>query len=308
MIKLSDIIDNTIILNEKLNIFYKKVSFIKLYASTVKNNTNKALEDLFNKKERIEKISADPEIPFEMKDSNGIELRNFSFNSPYTGESEFIDRKKLKIDERIDIVNLHKNKQYQWLLVEAYEAYEKYLKELYACIGFIDHSFWPARDFGDISLSEIPHQDMIWFSSQVEQKKDKPKSILLTLRKKIPSIIQIELNNENTINYQFATLMIENFRHIIVHHNGNFNNKTDFTTQLFQKLSIKNNLKPTFENYLNQYTGNKDGVDFILLLERDIKRGLIGLMYHDRLDILINILLSHALILKTETIKYLSNK
>ncbi|EPF0046341.1 hypothetical protein ACSN7J_003945 [Enterobacter hormaechei] len=292
-------------LDKQLDIFYKKISFIKLYAATVKNNTNKILDDLFDKKEQIDKFLADPNISPEVKDFNGIEFRNFVFHSPYTGTLESIDHKTLKIEERIEIVELHKNKQYQWLLSEAYEVYEDYLEDLYACIGFIDHSFWPARDFGDISLTEIPQQDIAWFRTQVKQKKDKPKSILYSLRKKIPSISQIELSNENNVHYQFATLMIENFRHIIVHNNGNFNNKAEFTKNLLHKSGIKNNFKPNLETYINKYTGNKDGIDFILLLEQHIAGKF---MFLDKLDGLINVLLSHALIINTETIKYINNK
>jgi len=233
--KLKNTIDSVNILNEQLDIFYKKISFIKLYAATIKNNTDKILTDMLDKKEHLDKIFADPEIPPDLKNFNGIEIRNFLFHSPYTGVLESIDHKKLKIEERIEIVELHKNKQYQWLLAEAYEAYEDYLEDLYACIGLIDHSFWLARDFGDISLSEIPQQEIAWFKAQVKQKKDKPKSILFTLRKNIPSISQVELNNKNNIHYQFATLMIENFRHIIVHNNGNFNNKLGLTKNTHHK-------------------------------------------------------------------------
>jgi len=303
--KLKNTIDSVNILNEQLDIFYKKISFIKLYAATIKNNTDKILTDMLDKKEHLDKIFADPEIPPDLKNFNGIEIRNFLFHSPYTGVLESIDHKKLKIEERIEIVELHKNKQYQWLLAEAYEAYEDYLEDLYACIGLIDHSFWLARDFGDISLSEIPQQEIAWFKAQVKQKKDKPKSILFTLRKNIPSITQVELNNKNNIHYQFATLMIENFRHIIVHNNGNFNNKLEFTKNLLHKSGIKNHFKPNLEIYLNKYTGNKDGIDFILLLEKKIAGNF---MFLDQLDGLINVLLSHALIINTETINYLNNK
>jgi hypothetical protein len=59
------------------------------------------------------------------------------------------------------------NRQYCWLLVSAYEEYERLLKNLYARMGFLDRAFWKCDDYGDISPSEIAKKNLAWFRDRV---------------------------------------------------------------------------------------------------------------------------------------------
>lgn len=41
------------------------------------------------------------------------------------------------------------NAQFRWLLVSGFEAYERYLKVLYAVLGFCDRNLWRCADYGN---------------------------------------------------------------------------------------------------------------------------------------------------------------
>lgn len=78
----------------------------------------------------------------------------------FNGGITKIGSKEFSIDEYSKIYKEIGNKQYQWLLVGAYEAYENYLKKLYANIRDLDHDFCEAKDLDKISLK---NRDLIWF-------------------------------------------------------------------------------------------------------------------------------------------------
>jgi len=90
-------------------------------------------------------------------------LHNMAFRSAKDGERIVFGQKKLSVEDHKLSVFLHKNKQYQWLLSEAYEEFEDCLKYLYAYAGSIDINFWPLADYGNISLNELPKKPFKWF-------------------------------------------------------------------------------------------------------------------------------------------------
>jgi hypothetical protein len=64
-----------------------------------------------------------------------------TFYDAITGNVIFYDHKKLSIEDRYLHIFIHKNKQYQWLLAEAYEEYEDYLENIYAYYGKVNNAF-----------------------------------------------------------------------------------------------------------------------------------------------------------------------
>lgn len=114
------------------------------------------------------------------------------------------------------------NAQHQWLLVKSYEEFERYVKNFYGSLGFLDRNIWHASDFGNISLSEICLKTEDWFQDQVEHTlgKHNIRPILNVLRNRIPRIDQFETSNNRQCNLRLLTGMTETFRHVIVHSSG----------------------------------------------------------------------------------------
>ena len=142
------------------------------------------------------------------------------FYDAKTGEARSIfGRREISVEDRMKAVVLHKNKQYQWLLVEAYEAFEDYIEDVYAYAGLIDKNLWPCRHFGNISLSELSNKDFNWFRNKIDTIRNKD-SISNQFRKVFSNIEEIETKNELNINLKLTIVLIENLRHIIVHKGG----------------------------------------------------------------------------------------
>lgn len=297
--------DYQVLLHEQLGAFLKKISTVQLYAGSVKNNTKKLAAELTSKKQSAEKLKEREDIDPIIKEFNHVELRRFTYMNPYTGQRDIFDFKKTNLDEQLSNLYLYQNRQYQWLLVEVYEFFEDYIEWLYACIGFLNNSFWVASDFGDISISEIKEKDLNWFHSKAVIKKKAPHSILGRFRLKVPQISKMELVNTNNTNYRLAITLIEHFRHIIVHHNGNFRNKDDFIKVVLDRANVGKEMKEYALSYISQFTGKFNDVNVILLLEKNIHSGF---MHFDRLNKLIEAIISYSFIINNELIAHLESE
>lgn len=292
------------LLNNQLDDFYKEIISLKNFQAIIKENTNSLLKRLSEKRENVERINENPEIDEDIKKFNDIQFRNFSFLSPYSGLREFIGHRSIDIQEQVDLHFIHKNKQYQWLLVAAYEVFEDFIESIYGCAGYIAPYFWSANDFGDISIKDIPSQDFNWFHMQAIKKKNTPKSILNKFRTTLPDLVDIELNNKTSTNYRLAVTMIENFRHVIVHRNGIFGDKSQFIQKVLNESDVPKKNHEAAEQFITYFTNKLNGADVIWLLE---KKSNIPFAHYDILDKLMDILLAYAFVIKCELENYLSS-
>ncbi len=203
------------------------------------------------------------------------------------------------MDNVLDHILLHKNKQFQWFLVEAYELYEDYLNNLYAYLGFKDHNFWPAKDYGNISINDIPSKDFYWFKDQVEKIKGRPESLYRQIKKRIPTIEYIETNNTLETDFRFYILLISKLRHIIVHNGGYINDINKFRSLILRELGISENssIAASYKATIDLYIGHNESKNFVLLLELQDTSTQIPLnIYHDRIKDLINKLVAYAML------------
>ncbi|TRX76600.1 hypothetical protein [Pseudomonas mangiferae] len=60
-------------------------------------------------------------------------------------------------------------KQFQWLLVDAYEAYERFLIGAYAAAGDLNDALWPLKDYGQSTANELKKLD---FETRFEKAKN----------------------------------------------------------------------------------------------------------------------------------------
>jgi hypothetical protein len=209
--------------------YTSKVSEIYLDQRSVKYILEKEYDDLLIKYQNTQSINP------EYKAKVPYLFHSFSFRNAQNGEDcrfSYIER---SLDETIIDLFLHKNRQYQWLFAEAYEAFEDFIENAYAFAGYNDNNFWPLSDFGNISLPELNGKDYQWFIDQVVKKKGKPRSILNHFNSKLPQMMRVVENNKLGINLKLAIILIEKLRHQIVHAKGRVS-----------KYLIKKNLSKTY--------------------------------------------------------------
>lgn len=164
---------------------------------------------------------------------------------------------------------LHKNKQYQWLLSEAYEEFEDCLERLYAYAGYTDNNFWPLRDFGNISLNELSQKPYEWFEEQASNKKDAPSSIINKFRNTYGGLKITEVKNAFGVNLYLAITLVEFLRHIIVHRGWVVNDKEKFKERILKKCGLFNSGNPSQDHadFIDQFFGTGEYENTIVLLE-----------------------------------------
>lgn len=202
----------TMTLNEIQQQFLNKImqlEFNKITASKIAEISLGEVQEL----ERF--VGSDPEK---------IELTNtwhpYSFHKASNGTNRTYGFKEVTLARRRQYVADIKNRQFQWLLAEAYEEFEESLKKVYAYCGMNDPYFWPLEDYGSKSLDEIGQEDFEWHLERAKAKRNSPRSILKQIRARRPHLQNIEGTNAFGINLDFAITLIEKFRHIIVHRAG----------------------------------------------------------------------------------------
>ena len=133
-----------------------------------------------------------------------------------------IGGEKAEEDELLSTLISNLNTQHQWLLVEAFEALEKFIKDIWGALGYLDKSLWQCSDFGDIMPSEIGRMNLYWHVSQVRKTtaKHNTKIIREHLRNRIAGILDYESSNCRRYDYSFIIGCIEALRHIVVHSSG----------------------------------------------------------------------------------------
>jgi hypothetical protein len=221
---------------------------------------------------------------------------NITFRDAETGNHLSCAQSKASVKQRYLNAYLHKNKQYQWLLSEAYEEYEDFIEGAYAYCGMKDISFWPLRDYGHITFSELKTKDFTWHVAKSRHKKDKPHSILSQFRNKFTNLVEIEKNNKLQVNLKLAVTLIEQLRHIIVHNGGKVASRSNFVDSVTRKCGLYNNGKPKDDHvkFIEQFFGENEYDNMVTIVE--IPTHISGPIerHISRIEVLLEYLLAHA--------------
>jgi hypothetical protein len=192
------------------------------------------------------------------------------------------------------------NKLYQWNLSNAFEIYEGFLKEVVEHMKKNNFKF----DDNDNSASKILKK-LRSFLSEYEYLesntiKETPKEILQELiyqfGEPILPVDEIIKRNKSKlikrINNKFDLMLIEEFRHKIIHCNGKIEDKNKFLKKLLVDIGLYNNgnYNKYYEEYFNSYFTMKNNPNEISLLEINETR----ITSIDALDNLLNVLNNSA--------------
>lgn len=196
-------------------------------------------------------------------------VHNMTFRRAEDGEHIFFGQRKMSIEDRKLSVVLHKNKQYQWLLAEAYEEFEDCLESVWAYLGHKNSGNWPLQDFGNILLGELPEKDYKWFEERARKKKGGPTAIINSLRLSFPAIKSIDCRNRLGINLYFAITLIEKIRHIVVHKAGIVESRDDFVKLVLESSGLYNSGNPDKDKveFVTAFFGDGEYQNHIFLLE-----------------------------------------
>ncbi|PPD56147.1 MAG: hypothetical protein CTY10_05715 [Methylotenera sp.] len=214
-------------------------------------------------------------------------FRNVNFLLYSIGQGKLVhcESNQFNTQEMFDLAAELFNKQYQLLLVDAYEAFKKYLEAAYVELSKANHKFYIKKFHNKIN------NDFYKFDSLLFLKK---------LHSEIPQInIIIDIRNEqdhrqpNHDRTLFLIALIEKLRHHVVHTNGFVIDKQKSISDVFQKIGLTKN-----QNYVdefNYYFGiNKHSNRICLLEVYDSLSPQVLNTYNDRFNNLIRMLISYT--------------
>lgn len=237
--------------------YCNKMAQLHLYQRAMQDIAIKELEQLFKYEETTKRFSDKEELP--------LSSHKMTFRQAKDGKHFIFGFKANSLEDSKLAVSMHKNKQYQWLLAEAYEEFKLVVERLYAYAGFKNNNLWALQDFGNISFEELKDKEFDWYEKQAQKKKD----VINKFRKLFPKIVTAETNNALKINLRLATVLIENLRHIIVHKGGIVEDKSEFMKLVLDKSGLKNNGILDKDNIalIDRYFGSGRYENTIMLME-----------------------------------------
>jgi hypothetical protein len=278
------------------NEFTDAVGQIVIYARASKRLTKKELEEL---EMQTESYNARKEKYPDWFSS----FDKMYFECPVSGETKMYYESIDSLEDRKRKVWLHRNKNYQWLLAEAFEAYEIFLKKLYALLGFENPSCWPLSDFGNAKLDDLKNKEYKWYL-ELAMKKRKVGSIIKEFRQVLPRLQKLEKDNISDINFTIALKIMEKFRHLIVHQGGRVDDYEELTKKIMDECNIRQTSEEAdiVRKSLAHYIGLEEDKEIIFLLERSVS-GLPKELHRNYFEELVKVMLSYSLILTNEVDK-----
>jgi hypothetical protein len=266
--------------------FTRKMTEILHLQSAMKRMTEQSLKELAGQLDIVERLGT--------KDEPKLFSYMF-FDSPITGHMLRCGSKNQTVEQEIDALFFHKNRQYQWLLAEAYEVYEDFLEEVYAWAGKHDRNLWPMADYGNCRASDLEKLDYEFYLAQSRKKKSKPGSILSQFRSAYREMEKLERSNGTTADLRLVGVFVEKLRHAIVHLGGVIEAKDRFIAKVLDEASINKDREQAAAS-LERYLREHDGKTIVSLLEvRIVEHPMAPLNpYYDICAGLIKKLISHA--------------
>ena len=263
---------------------------IQLFRTVVKDSA----------KEEFARFSkfADQDVESNSEISPFVSSQVMLFQDLRTGHIKRYGFSQSTAEHRRDLIAKHKNRQYGWLLVEAYEEFEDFLERIYAYIGKSDRNAWPLEDFGRVKLPELDERSFEWYLHTVRRKYGlKHNELLNRIRDLYPDLRSVEEKNICHVNLRVAIELIANLRHRIVHSRGNVNDLDAFVKQILMNCGLWNNGNPNPElrQFIEMFIHNHSEESIVFLSERRAAPSEIPLdIYYDKWGYLIEYLIAYA--------------
>ncbi|HHN9865796.1 TPA: hypothetical protein ACP7S1_001426 [Escherichia coli] len=143
------------------------------YLNQIDDITKKNIKRLQKELEHAQNPYSILNIDESIKIKCGTTLARHLCSNPYTGSTLEIGNSSIDLEEKIRLCEALKNKQYQWVVTEAYELLEDYIEEIYIYTVCIRNYFWSSSDFGKVEDGEIGKRDVYY--KLIKAKSNPPK-------------------------------------------------------------------------------------------------------------------------------------
>lgn len=222
-------------------------------------------------------------------------MHSMSFRDMGNGVPIFYGSAEPSYDELISALPRSHNRQYQWLLAEAFELFEDFLVDAYGCAAAIDPAIWDPQHLKQVGDSG--GRAPAWWVEQARLVKPAPSATVVLRRlRAMPSIRSMEESNWRGFDYKFGLALIERMRHVIVHGRGRVESVEKFATGVGTATGRLVAGAPTAEDmaFIKQYFGDGRLNTTICLLDHQLPSKGPWHVHIDMLDELIGDLMSYA--------------
>ena len=252
-------------LNFIFETFKNDIEDIFLLQPLIKRSTKEEIKTL-NKIEEYDRIHP-------RQDPDTKSYYNTWFRSIVYEKEKVLGQRILTTSERVDLAIMHKNKQYLWLLVEAYERFSQYLKRVYLYgEPFVDN-LWLSKDYPSTFVENSNDPKDRQLSIHLDKKPGVTIHILKRFRKAFPEIQKYDENNILNINLWLAFVLIERIRHQVVHCGGIIKDNKGFLEGVVSKAGLSNNgnIKEDHRKLIDLFMDSDNTRGQILLLDIPLK-------------------------------------
>lgn len=233
--------------------------------------------------------------------SEGLEAidaahHNMTFRSLQGGETIFYrtisrDSKQLRLD-----LLVHQNKQYQWLLADAYEWFEDYIKFAYGVAGYKNSLLWRPTEIKKLHNANGTSPNLAAYLASSFNFRDTG-DILDKINRFRTVFGALKVAEKSNLNYhspKFTLALIEMLRHIIVHNGGRLKDKQAFVQKTFRRagLSLAGVDSSAYTSQIDTFLATLNGETVVHLL--DAGQSELPGAYVSRLGVLLDLLLAYA--------------
>lgn len=189
-------------LQEQFDKFTATISKLNLYKGEAK--------DVFEAQDKAIRDFHEQLPPWSLQKEEG-RAYFLHFQSPSTGEDLIVSPVKHKLADQLELNALQQLKTYHWLLVEAHEAFVKFVGKAYAHCGLEGMSLW-----------QRPQKWSRDGSDKIDDYNtgDRPYGQLRAFREGSEHFARYETAGPTGRNYKVVFVMMEKLRHVIVHNGG----------------------------------------------------------------------------------------
>ncbi|WP_445673082.1 hypothetical protein [Pseudomonas inefficax] len=215
----------------------------------------------------------------------------FSFHNPFTGRLQPHKGTSHTLAERAREAHIHHNKICQLLLVDAFEAFEDYVVDVYELA---------ADAHSELRIKEDQQRQI-----SKERLKKKSSDIIRNFRATVPDIAKAEQDNKMQKDLRFYLFMIEKFRHIIVHRAGRCLNPDAIIESILKNSCLLTDKihRPEAEKAIRRFIGVGGVEGVIVLVEEELMGGpfRVSLNRHEEL---LHVMSGYAMILGRSLIMF----
>jgi len=250
------LIGTTMDIVEILQGFKKDISAIVLDQRDIRDSIRKEIEALCEQEETGQQAAIDATL--------AKSIHNMFFQDFETGNFVCYGHYSLDICDLKNNIRYRKNRQYQWLLAEAYEKFEQLIEHAYAFLGKKEYSFWADKDYGNYDSNDMEKYDFGWYVNRAHHRKNGAIGILNKFYNEFDINIQWD-----DLPLRFYITSIEKMRHIIVHKRGTVSDKDIFLKKIISDAGISINDKRYDKmcKFLEAYFLDQKHPNTIFLLE-----------------------------------------